>query len=151
MATSKTGKMKIKIWLVLLIIVGAAVLGTMIVILTDAPGRKELQALTIGDIDFTRLRDGTYMGEYIGTEGSSRNAAVEVTILNGGIKKIAILKGALDSEGNTVELAGGMTIDDLFQRVLESESLQVDAISGATLTSKAHLKALENALKQAQQ
>lgn len=44
-----------------------------------------------------------------------------------------------------------MTIDNLFQRGLETESLQVDAISGAALTSKAHLKALENALKQAQQ
>jgi uncharacterized protein with FMN-binding domain len=43
-----------------------------------------------------------------------------------------------------------MTIEDLFKRVIDSDSLQVDAISGATLTSKAHLKALENALKQSQ-
>ncbi len=151
MAALKTGKKKFKIWLVLLIIVGAAVLGTMIVLLADTPERQELQVLTIGDIDFTRLRDGTYIGEYIGTKGSSRNATVEVTISNGGVTKITILKGALDSDGNSVELTGGMTIDSLFQRVLESESLQVDAISGATLTSKAHLKALENALKRAQQ
>jgi uncharacterized protein with FMN-binding domain len=38
----------------------------------------------------------------------------------------------------------------LFRHVIESQSLQVDVISGATLTSKAHLKALENALEQAE-
>ncbi|HHV58206.1 MAG TPA: FMN-binding protein, partial [Firmicutes bacterium] len=34
--------------------------------------------------------------------------------------------------------------------VIKSQSLQVDVISGATLTSKAHLKAVENALEQAE-
>lgn len=43
----------------------------------------------------------------------------------------------------------GISIGDLFRHVIESQSLQVDVISGATLTSKAHLKALENALEQA--
>jgi uncharacterized protein with FMN-binding domain len=38
----------------------------------------------------------------------------------------------------------------LFDRVIEAQSLQVDAISGATLTSKAYLKAVENALEQAE-
>lgn len=151
MGTSKTGKKKLNIWRILLIVAGVAVLGTMIALLADAPARQELQALTFGNIDFTQLRDGTYIGEYAGTKGSSRNATVKVTISSGGITEITVLEGALDSEGNPVELTSGMTIDGLFQRVLESKSLQVDAISGATLTSKAHLKALENALKQANQ
>ena len=151
MGTSKTGKKKLKTWRLLLIVAGIVVLGTMIFLLVDAPERQELQDLTIENIDFTQLRDGTYIGEYAGAKGSSRNAVVKVTISGGGITEITILKGAIDSEGNSVELKGGMTIDDLYQRVLESKSLQVDAISGATLTSKAHLKALENALKQATQ
>lgn len=151
MGTSKTGKKKLKIWRILLIVAGIVVLVTMIALLADAPERQELQALTIENIDFTKLQDGTYIGEYTGAKGSSRNAAVKVTISGGRITEITILKGAMDSDGNAVGLTDGMTIDDLFQRVLESESLQVDAISGATLTSKAHLKALENALKQADQ
>ena len=151
MATSKMGKKKLKIRLVLLIVVGVAVLGTVIALLADAPERQELKSLIIGEVDFTQLRDGAYIGEYAGTKGSTRNATVEVAISDGEITKINILKGALDSDGEPVELTDGMTIDGLFQRVLESESLQVDAISGATLTSKAHLKALENALKQAVQ
>lgn len=151
MAASKMGEKKFKIRFVLLIVVGVAVLGTMIALFADAPERQELQSLTIGEIDFTRLRDGAYIGEYTGAKGSSRNATVKVIISGGEIMQITILKGALDSKGNPVELANGMTIDSLFQKVLESESLQVDAISGATLTSKAHLRALENALTQAQQ
>jgi uncharacterized protein with FMN-binding domain len=150
MAYSKMGGRKVKIWLILLIIIGVVVSGTLIALLADAPERRELQTIAIGNIDFTKLQDGTYVGEYAGTKGSSRNATVKVTILDGQISGINILKGALDSDRHPAELTGGMTIEDLFERVMKSESLQVDVISGATLTSKAHLKALENALKQAQ-
>ena len=38
----------------------------------------------------------------------------------------------------------------LFERVIEEQSLQVDTISSATLTSKAYLQCVENALLQAQ-
>ncbi|WP_206172748.1 FMN-binding protein [Acidilutibacter cellobiosedens] len=56
----------------------------------------------------------------------------------------------MDKEGNSAELTGGLSIDDMFDNVVKSQTLQVDVINGATLTSKVHLKALENALKQAQ-
>lgn len=151
MSASKMSRKKIRIRFILLIVTGVAILGTLIAFLADAPERQELQALTIGDVDFTRLRDGIYAGEYAGTKGSSRNATVQVTVSDAKITKITVLKGALDSNGKPAKLTGEMTINDLFQKVLETESLQVDTISGATLTSKAHLKALEFALKQAQQ
>ncbi len=150
MAVTKTARNKFRIWIVIPIIIGLAIFGASIAFLADAPGRQELQTLVIGDVDFTKLEDGTYTGEYNGIKGDSRNAAVEITVLNGEITGIKILKGALDSDGNLADLTGGRTVGDLFQRVVESETLQVDAISGATLTSKAHLKALENALRQAQ-
>jgi uncharacterized protein with FMN-binding domain len=38
----------------------------------------------------------------------------------------------------------------LYDRAIQAQSLQVDTISGATLTSKAYLQAVENALVQAQ-
>ena len=40
--------------------------------------------------------------------------------------------------------------EELFDRVIQAQSLQVDTISGATLTSKAYLQCVENALIQAQ-
>ncbi len=133
-----------------IIIVGMITLILVGGILASAPGRREIQNLVINSVNFNNLRDGTYVGEYKGTKDSFRNTQVEVTILGGKISNIKILKGALDKDGLPIELADGLTIEDLFGNVVKSQSLQVDAISGATLTSKTHLKALENALKQAE-
>lgn len=146
-----TKRRKFKLRIIFLLIASVVVLGTAYAFLYDASARKELEELKIGTIDFARLQDGTYVGKYEGTKGSMRNATVKVNILGGEITKITILKGALEPNGNAAKLTDGMTIERLFQKVLETKSLQVDAISGATLTSKAHLKALENALQQAQQ
>jgi len=150
MAAAQTGKRRHKIWLILLIPFIIIILGATTVFFADAPQRRELQAISIGNIDFTKLRDGTYIGEFKASKGEARNASVKVCIAGGEITEIKILKGAVDEKGNPKEINNGMTIDDLFQEVVQSETLKVDAISGATLTSNAHLKALENALKQAQ-
>lgn len=147
---SVTKKKHRKGWIVFLVIlVALSAIGAFGVI-ADAPGRQELAALEIGTIDLAQLEDGTYTGSYTGTKGSTRDATVEVTILQGEITSMRITKGAIDENGTAVQLSDGKTVDDLFRRVVEAQSLQVDAISGATLTSKAHLKALENALTQAQ-
>ena len=59
-------------------------------------------------------------------------------------------EGALAGDKQTTKIRKGLTINNLFDEVIKSQSLQVDVISGATLTSKAHLKAVENALEQAE-
>jgi uncharacterized protein with FMN-binding domain len=40
--------------------------------------------------------------------------------------------------------------DELFSRVIRAQSLQVDLMSGAAITSKAYLKSVERALLKAQ-
>ncbi|MFF2910249.1 FMN-binding protein [Paenibacillus sp. NPDC057934] len=150
MSKSVRRKGAIKKWIIPLIILG--VIGGVLLggILSSAPGRREVEKLTIGVIDFQKLRDGTYVGKYIGTKDHSRDTKVRATISEGRISEIIILKGALDKQGAPAKLNGGLSIGDLFGKVMKSQSLQVDVISGATLTSKVHLKALENALEQAQ-
>ncbi|MDU1321646.1 MAG: FMN-binding protein [Clostridium botulinum] len=143
-------KGKIRVWIVALVILGVIAVVLVGGILSSASGRREVQELTIDAVDFKKLRDGTYMGEYSGTKDHSRDTKVQVIISEDKISDIKILKGALDKEGKPAELAGGLSIGDLFDNVIKSQSLQVDAISGATLTSKVHLKALENALEQSQ-
>ncbi len=150
MSNNAKRKGKNKMWIIIMAIIGVIALGVIIGISLSAPGRREVKELTISAVDFGKLRDGTYVGEYTGTKDHSRDTQVEVTITGGKISDIKILKGALDKEGKPAELTGGKNIEDLFDSVVKSKSLQVDVISGATLTSKAHLKALENALKQAQ-
>lgn len=125
-------------------------IGSAYVFFADLPSRRELTNLEIGSVDFQNLRDSTYTGTYEGTTGHLRDASVEVTIAGGEITDIRTRKGAVDEQGNPTKIAGEMTVETLFDRVLAARSLQVDAVSSATLTSKAHLKALENALLQAQ-
>ena len=143
-------KGKIRVCIVILVILGIVVVALGGGFLSDASGRRDVQELTINEVDFKRLRYGVYVGEYIGTKNHSRDTEVQVTLSESKISDIKILKGALDKEGKPAELTGGLSIGDLFDNVIKSQSLQVDVISGATLTSKTHLKALENALEQAQ-
>lgn len=150
MRHSARRKGRLSVWIVILIVIGAIAAALGGGILFSAPGRREIRELAIADVNFRKLRDGTYVGEYIGTKDHSRDTKVEVLISAGQIADIHILKGALDKENNPAKLTDGLSVDDLFDNVIGSQTLQVDVISGATLTSKTHLKALENALKQAQ-
>ena len=131
--------------IVTLVISGLALAG----ILIDVPGRREIAGLSFPLINFKKLHDGTYIGDYKGTKSHLRDAQVKVTISGGEISDIEILKGAADKVGKPTVIKGGKSIADLFDEVVKSETLQVDVISGATLTSKTHLKALEDALEKA--
>jgi uncharacterized protein with FMN-binding domain len=150
MKTDKKRKGKSRVWIVILSIVGVIVLGMAGAVVFTAPGRRELQNMIIADVDFKKLEDGTYSGEYKGTKDSFRNTAVEVTVVSGAVTDIKVTEGSLAGEKQSTEIKEGLTINDLFGEVIKSQSLDVDVISGATLTCNAHLKAVENALRQAE-
>ena len=143
-------KKKRRFWLIpviLLLLLGIIGLAAMT---SDSAAQQELANLTFGEIDFSALNDGTYTGCYTGTKSNLRDVTVEVTVYGGAISDIRVVSGAVDENGTPTELIDGQTILDLFSRVRTQQSLQVDTISGATLTCNAHLKALEHALEQAQ-
>lgn len=134
-------------WIVL-IIVGVIAAGLSAGLLLDAPNRREIRDLPIAAVDFKRLRDGTYEGYFDGGKSAMRAARVRVIVSGGAVTDIdAVVEGG---DGKPQELSQGLTIDDLFGRVVAAQTLQVDTITGATLTSKANLKAVEDALNQAQ-
>jgi uncharacterized protein with FMN-binding domain len=137
-------------WWTIGIIIGCIVLALVVVVLfVDGPNRREIWGLSIGDIDFAHLKDGTYEGEYTGKTSHLRDTKVEITVAGGELAEVKILKGAVDKDGKLAVVSKGKTIGDLFEVVKQSKDLHVDAISGATLTSITHLKALEEALKAA--
>lgn len=150
MSTNGKRKGKRKMWVAILIIAVVILGGALGAILIDGPNRREIAELTFPHIDFSKLRDGTYTGEYNGTKSHLRDAKVEVTISGGEISKIKVLKGAVDKDGKPLQIRGGKSIQDLYDTVIKTDSLQVDVISGATLTSNTHLKALGNALEKAE-
>lgn len=111
-------------------------------ILFTAGERREAKNLPIAVVDFNNLNDGTYVGEYEGGMYKWRANKIEVTVSSGKVTDIKILE---HKENRKPEFT-----NKLYDRVIEAQSLQVDTVSGATLTSKAYLKSVENALKQAQ-
>lgn len=92
-------------------------------------------ALEINATDLNRLEDGTYMGEYKGGRWSNQ---VAVTIMDHKITEVLVTDDMMLSKAEVTE--------ELIDRVIEKQTAVVDAVAGATVTSKAYLKSIENAL-----
>ncbi|MDR2758783.1 MAG: FMN-binding protein [Spirochaetaceae bacterium] len=88
--------------------------------------------------DLNYKADGTYRGEY-DLSGTPVKVTVDVHTENARITGIEIVRHLCSPIGKKAE--------KITARIIEEQSLQVDAISGATGSSKAILKAVEAALK----
>jgi uncharacterized protein with FMN-binding domain len=104
---------------------------------------QEARSLLLNAVDFSKLNDGTYHGAYEGGMYKWRANECQVTVSSGKVTDIQ-MAGSSDPGGKNTQH------EALYDRVIQAQSLQVDTISGATLTSKAYLQAVENALLQAQ-
>ena len=104
---------------------------------------QEAKSLPLNAVDFSKLNDGTYHGVYEGGMYKWRANECDVTVTNGQVTDIQLVGSQDPGTENT-------DCEMLYDRVIEAQSLQVDTISGATLTSKAYLQCVENALIQAQ-
>ncbi len=93
-------------------------------------GLDEMQELVIHDVNPDELPDGIYTGEFDRYRWSNR---VTVIVEDGKIVDVQ----PDSSEALVLELS---------ERIIARQSLQVDIYSGATVSSKAFLKAVEEAL-----
>jgi uncharacterized protein with FMN-binding domain len=99
-------------------------------------GKEETLNLVITDIDFSKIPDGIYSGSYNKGRFGYR---VEVDVRDGRILNINVIN---KPKVSLVDIP-----EKIINRVIEKQSLNIDTITGATVTSKAILKAIENALK----
>lgn len=93
-----------------------------------------------GNVLLGNLKDGTYQGE---AKGFAGKIITEVKIANGKIIEIKTIKHN-ESKGWYEEVF--MAIP---KEIIKKQRLQVDAVSGATKTSKGFINSVENALKKA--
>ena len=93
-------------------------------------GLSEMQKLVINDVNPVELSDGVYSGEFSRYRWSN---TVKVTIDGGRITDIQ------PDSGETLQ-------QELSERIIAGQSLLVDINTGATVSSKAFLKAVEEAL-----
>jgi fumarate reductase flavoprotein subunit len=96
--------------------------------------RREDRSLVIADVDFSQVPDGVYRGSHAGWNQFD----VVVTVSGGTVTQIEIADDSRDPS-NAVT-------DEVLGRVVSEQSLGLDAVSGATITTSAILKAVERAL-----
>jgi len=104
---------------------------------TYYPGGEiaKLRNMNVENIQLDTVADGVYRGDY---RYGVVLCTVEIVVREHRITAIHII-----NNGRSVYAKRAEEVSD---RVLEAQSLQVDVISGATTTSKALLKAMEKAL-----
>ncbi len=124
-----------RVFLVILVVV-AVIFGSVLVIgIWMTRGLNEMLEMEVHDVDLTHLPDGIYRGSFSGYRWSN---TVEVTVENHAIKGIRVVE---KHPFHRDEL-----VDQLSDRIIRSQSLEVDTVTEATASSKAFLKAVEDAL-----
>lgn len=115
-------------------ILGVLVVVALAVLIYLSCGLRQGAILAISNVDFSALPDGIYRGTY---QGGRWTNTVEVAVLSGMIRSIRVIKD--------VQFQLDHVREQVLERI-EEQSTVVDAVSGATVTSKAYMKAVENAL-----
>ncbi len=104
------------------------------VLLATAAQRREDHDLVTADVDFSKVPNGAYRASYDGWN----KFKVLVTVAGGKVTDIEI---AEDSGNPATDVT-----DKIVERIVSSQSLDLDAVSGATVTTNGLLKAVERAL-----
>ena len=100
-------------------------------------GLEAGENLAINPVDLTAIEDGTYAGVYQAGRWSNE---VAVSVADHQIANIAVVK--------TVTIDDPEMTSTIINNVIKNQNTTVDTVSGATVTSKAYLKSVENALTQ---
>ena len=96
--------------------------------------KAKVAALTFDEIDLTKEEDGVYEGQ---CDTSVVRARVQVTVRDHQLESIELLEH---------ENGRGAPAEALLDQMVQEQTTAVDAVSGATCSSKVIRKAVENAL-----
>lgn len=102
--------------------------------------KKKTKKANAGDIDLSKIKDGTYEGQANGYRGLVK---VSVTVKDHKITAIKVLSNSDDAAFFNRASAG------VIKNILAKQSLKVDVVSGATYSSNGIMEAVRNALKKA--
>jgi len=100
-----------------------------------APNATDVRQMPIYDVDLATVPDGAYEGSF---EHKGFTYEVRTTVAGRRIVKIDVLKNRTSSYARKAE--------GVIPRVIAKQTPNVDAVTGATKSSKILLKAVENSL-----
>lgn len=106
-----------------------------------SPKQIEIQSSGASQkVDLSRVPDGTLLGSHV---QDSVEFKVEVTVVQRQITRIDIL----DADGRVLnKKCARCSAEVLIAEIIQEQTLEVDAISGATTTTQSILQAVKNAL-----
>ena len=119
------------------IFLGIIALVSTAMVLVLMRGMKDVLQEEIAEIDISTIEDGVYVGRYEHYRWTSK---VEVVIASGQIVSISLIEDH--------QIPNDITSAILFQRVIDANALDVDMVTGGTVSSIAYLKAIEDALSE---
>ncbi|MGB7595382.1 MAG: FMN-binding protein [Erysipelotrichaceae bacterium] len=99
-------------------------------------GLDKGKKVVVGTINLSTVADGTYEGNYILNRWTN---TLKVTVKDHKITNIVVVKDVVFKLDAVTK--------GVFSAVIDKQSLAIDIQSGATVTTKAYLKSIENALK----
>ena len=125
-------KKTVLISLLVLMIIGIFAGGIYIKSISDY--KAKVAALTFDEIDLTKVEDGIYEGQ---CDTGIVRARVQVTVRNHRLESIDLLEH---------ENGRGTPAEAILDQMVQEQTTTVDAVSGATCSSKVIRKAVETAL-----
>jgi uncharacterized protein with FMN-binding domain len=118
------------------VFIGFIVIMGSVVFIGLSSNMKKIRAIEINNIEISGVSDQTVVGEYYYED--QIGATVEVTIENGMITEIVFIE----------HIAGlGEKAEIITEDIINEQSLEVDAVSGATTSSHVIKLAIQNALE----
>jgi uncharacterized protein with FMN-binding domain len=127
-----------------LYILGGLVVLLGVAFLFGVNGMKATLGLQLKDVDLSGVPDGTYKGTY---QAGRFKDVVEVTVQNHRIVGVTPL-GTGNSKGVDKKVFEN-SLSPAIAKIIETQSPDVDAVSGATATTNSMLGAVEDALLRA--
>lgn len=123
---------KTKRTFVILSIIVVLIIGAITILIESV--KTKTDKIQIQNVDITTVEDGTYQGEYTLTPVIAK---VEIVVKDKKIQTVRLIEH---------QTALGKDAEQLTGIVVEKQRIDVDVVAGATTSSKAILKAIENAL-----
>lgn len=125
-------------------VIGGALLA-LLAFVTSCTVDKEALArqVALHNVDLTSVPDGVYEGSYTvavpqGVMAAGKSVKVRVTVANGKFEKIQVL--------DPTAMSGARPIRELLSRVTTDQRLSPDAVTSATVSSIAVLRAIQEAV-----
>ncbi len=129
--------MKRKIWLILALCIILTTCGGFLSWVFYFKKIQAIKEMSVGWVDLSRVSDGIHDGCF---ETPYKAYCVKVSVMKHKIIRIEI------HPGDGYFTYYDREVEPIARKVVSMQKLDVDAVSGATVTSKAILKAIENTL-----